>query len=467
MGDNLENADAITDSSKRDNLTHRMSKLLGLPVSNIQMLMPMIPQEEVDRLSVLPDDQFLSESAKVINAAQQMQYQEQGAGGVISTAPGIDGGVETEAMPEATAASPSLEIPSTGDDGVPPALTLDQPARKRQAKPEGKKNMIVFAAGGVGLLIFLGTAVVFMISLLKDPESPSPDNGGRFVDDEELVDPMTDENDPRHPQWALKVSKQCSLEVDNPQVFVDVTDQFTVEMWLKPLVSTRGMMPIAIAGTGEGESFSLTVEPAAMKRMTVTFKTTGVGKEPARKEIPQTTKWIHLAGVYDADAADRLRLFVDGKLAADGYTRKAFAPPEGYRLTVAQGQEQAASLIDDVRLSSAALYTKDFKTERIFKHEADTISWLLIERRGHRMIVDLAQDGEKYENSCGEWIDIRKHIHKILIKREFVEFPVALLVALEKAYGPDFRDQFIKEWETTSNKKRRDYLVEIGYQPPE
>ena len=66
---------ADTDQSKRDNLAHRMSKLLGLPLSNIQMLMPWIPKEDIDRLSLLPDDQFLSESAKVINVAQRSQYE--------------------------------------------------------------------------------------------------------------------------------------------------------------------------------------------------------------------------------------------------------------------------------------------------------------------------------------------------------------------------------------------------------
>jgi hypothetical protein len=112
----------MSDQAQRDALASRMSELLGLPLSNIKLLIPLISDEELQHLASLPDDQFLSESTKVISAAQQKQFQalENNAG----------------APPAAPAAKPALSLsvnPRGGGVGgdapaAPPAAAPAPPA---------------------------------------------------------------------------------------------------------------------------------------------------------------------------------------------------------------------------------------------------------------------------------------------------------------------------------------------------
>lgn len=62
-------------ATQRQALAERMSKLLGLPLTQIQLLIPLIPQDSLDHLAELGDADFLRESTKLINEAQMQQFQ--------------------------------------------------------------------------------------------------------------------------------------------------------------------------------------------------------------------------------------------------------------------------------------------------------------------------------------------------------------------------------------------------------
>ena len=57
-----------------DALAQRMARLLGLPTSSIQVLLPQISPEELGRLVDLKDDQFLRASTRLIQQVQAEQF---------------------------------------------------------------------------------------------------------------------------------------------------------------------------------------------------------------------------------------------------------------------------------------------------------------------------------------------------------------------------------------------------------
>src|SRR5690606_32168402 len=111
--------DVVEDSAKREALAQRMSKLLGLPITNIQLLMPLISKDDLEQLEALPDDQFLSQATKIINAAQKRQFDEQDS-----------------AVSESAADAPVVPDPSTAPP--PPAETA--PVEKKRKISIGRKK---------------------------------------------------------------------------------------------------------------------------------------------------------------------------------------------------------------------------------------------------------------------------------------------------------------------------------------
>ena len=88
-------------------------------------------------------------------------------------------------------------------------------------------------------------------------------------------------------------------------------------------------------------------------------------------------KTVHLAGVYDGTA---VRLFVDGRLqdAEDKTTRKHVQSPHQFMVGAdpngkGKPHQYFKGTIDEVRISSAARYTKDFTPMQKFEPDDDTL----------------------------------------------------------------------------------------------
>jgi hypothetical protein len=130
----------MSDQAQRDALASRMSELLGLPLSNIKLLIPLISDAELQHLANLPDDQFLSESTKVISAAQQKQFQSlESSAGAPAAAPPKPGGLSLSvsprggsgvgggAPPAAPPAAPATESTEGGGRKLSLSLKRDDP----------------------------------------------------------------------------------------------------------------------------------------------------------------------------------------------------------------------------------------------------------------------------------------------------------------------------------------------------
>jgi hypothetical protein len=446
------------DQSKRDNLAHRMSKLLGVPLSNIQMLMPLIPKEDVDRLSLLPDDQFLSESAKVINIAQRKQYEDDAALSAGGAAPAAeDLGSPTLRPPGDT---PETEEMLGGEP--PPVIEIGQSARAKKLVG-GRQNIAIIAGGSVAALLVIGAGVYLVMNLLKSPDQLSPDPDQRTTatgtvpgPSEEPVPPEVGDDD-KALESALKVGPDFNLTVENAELLGKVDGRMTVEMWIKP-VASKDMVDIALMSAGDGEMFRLAVK-AESDAMKVEFFVNGAGAEFPQFVMPKSRKWMHVAGVYDATAARSLRLYVDGKLQAEGKVKEPGAMVgTGYKLVSMACEGNIYSLVDDIRLSSVPRYTQNFEAVRLFEVDDNVLSLLHLEDRKDQRIVDAISTEFELVRDDLYWVDVKTHLHEYIQRHRKVEFPAEMLVAVEMEFGIVGKKQFLKEWAALSNEKREHYL---------
>ena len=455
---------ADTDQSKRDNLAHRMSKLLGLPLSNIQMLMPWIPKEDVDRLSLLPDDQFLSESAKVINVAQRNQYE----GG--DSAPAADPAPPPSPAPDGEGSAPpstGVTLKDTRDaDVVTPVIEIGQgrPGVKFEDAAEKKKKIMMIAGAGAAALLVIGAGVFFVLNLMQDADTSDgkPSVPKVAVEDIDATDIVVTKA-PKSARWALKVGPRHNLTIENPEIFNSVDEKLTVEMWIKPIAG-KEMVGTTLMSTGSTEAFRLSLKPNPGGNIEVEFFVNGANEEYPDVIVPRSRQWMHVAGVFDASVTRSLRLYIDGALVAE-FGLKSAQFQGGYKLVSDEGETNAASLIDEVRLSASARYTSKFVPARIFEIDDSVISLLHLEKRTDNMIVDSAFEGFELERSDAHWVDISMHLKAYEKQHKRIEFPADALARIEKKFGSGGKKDFLKEWDALSNSKRRAYLKSVHLEP--
>jgi len=456
---------ADTDQSKRDNLAHRMSKLLGLPLSNIQMLMPGIPKEDVDRLSLLPDDQFLSESAKVINVAQRSQYEGGDSARVEGPAPAM---LATPASDDEDSAPPSASVTLKDTDDADAALPVIEIGQGRagvklEDAAEKKKKIMMIAAGAAAAVLVIAAGVFFVLNLMQDADT----SDGKSKVSEVVVEDIDDTDivatkAPESARWALRVGPRHNLTIKNPEIFNSVDDKLTVEMWIKPIAG-KEMVGTALMSTGGTKAFRLSLKPVP-RGIAVEFFVNGANEEYPSVIVARSRQWMHVAGVFDASVTRSLRLYIDGALVAE-FGLKSAQFQGGYKLVSDEGEANAASLIDEVRLSAAARYTSKFVPARIFENDGSVISLLHLEKRPDNMIVDSAFEAFELERSDAHWVDISMHLKAYEEEHRGIEFPADVLVWIEKKFGTGGKKDFLKEWDALSNSKRRAYLKSIPLEP--
>ena len=453
---------ADADQSKRDNLAHRMSKLLGLPLTNIQMLMPWIPKEDVDRLSLLPDDQFLSESAKVINIAQRSQYEGGDSARVADPAtpsPGPD--EEDSATPSA-----GVTLQETSDaDAAPPVVEIGQGRLgvKLEDAAEKKKKVIMIAAGSAAAVLVIAAGAFFVLNLMQDADISDGKSKVQkvVVEDIDGTDVVVTKA-AESARWALRVGPRHNLTIENPEIFNSVDEKLTVEMWIKPIAG-KEMIGTSLMSTGGTKAFRLSLKPVPLG-IAVEFFVNGANENYPSVIVPRSRQWMHVAGVFDASVTRSLRLYIDGGLVAEfGLESAQFQG--GYKLVSEDGQANAASLVDEIRLSASARYTSKFVPTRIFEIDDSVISLLHLEKRFDSMIVDSAFETFELARSDAHWVDVSMHLKAYEEEHKGIEFPDSALVKIERKFGARGKKDFLKEWDALSNSKRRAYLKSVHLEP--
>jgi RHS repeat-associated protein len=167
---------------------------------------------------------------------------------------------------------------------------------------------------------------------------------------------------------------------------LNISGAITVEAWVKTSGTSYPQQDILIRHnwgvTGSGGGYELSMTPLNKARVdfyqTPTSYTTLVGNTAL-----STGVWHHLAGVYDAS---QMRIYVDGVL--DGSVNNS-GPALGNSVVRIGRNEQNGNqyfngLIDEVRVSNAALYTSNFtppthltasgSTAGLWKFDGQTLS---------------------------------------------------------------------------------------------
>ncbi len=166
----------------------------------------------------------------------------------------------------------------------------------------------------------------------------------------------------------------------------------TLEAWLKPseLAGYRGV----IAKTQSSEFAIFSDEGAPTFDLNLNGKyVTAVSKEKLSAD-----KWNHVAGVFDGK---QVAIYVNGKLIdskpASGKRKTNNLPLVIGADTDGAGQPTRpfAGLVDEVRLSSKALYRKDFTPERRLAPEEDTVLLLHLDKRIGPFTLDHSNSAAK------------------------------------------------------------------------
>jgi hypothetical protein len=268
---------------------------------------------------------------------------------------------------------------------------------------------------------------------------------------------------PESARWALKVGPRHNLTIENPGIFNSVDEKLTVEMWIKPIVG-KEMVGTTLMSTGSTEAFRLSLKPVP-RGIAVEFFVNGANEEYPSVVVPRSRQWMHVAGIFDASMTQRsLRLYIDGALVAESGLKNAQFQGS-YKLVSDEGGANAASLIDEIRLSASARYTSKFVPERIFKIDNSVISLLHLEKRPDNMIVDSAFKAFELERSDAHWVDVSMHLKAYEEQYKGIEFPADALAKIEREFGSGGKKDFLKEWDALSNSKRRAYLKSVRLEP--
>lgn len=215
-------------------------------------------------------------------------------------------------------------------------------------------------------------------------EKPGPDESGpepiaaySFEEDEEEAvahDSSAGEHDGtiEGPSWTPEGKYGAALEFDGIDDLVtipdhpdlDLTDEFTIEAWVRPYESTWWISTVLNkGGAGSGAPgyalyASYSGEPAGRTR-----EASGGSMVSGFPELPEEA-WSHLA--FTSDGTD-LRLYVDGELRATSPAKAAEATTLPLKIgqgTYAGLNASFGGLIDEVRLYDEPLSEAEIKNDR-------------------------------------------------------------------------------------------------------
>ena len=183
--------------------------------------------------------------------------------------------------------------------------------------------------------------------------------------------------DDAQPHALNVLSDASAVEVSSDLIKIP-DGPLTIEAWVKPAVDSGYN---AIAAKTQSSEYALFFDEGVPQ-----FDIHLNGKYRSAKGTKKldTTKWTHLAGVYDGQY---VKLFVDGEevnsVEASGKRKTNELP-----LFIGADPDRASQptrsfrgLIDEFRLSNSAVYEKTFTPAKTFKPEGDTVLLMHLDKR--------------------------------------------------------------------------------------
>jgi hypothetical protein len=184
---------------------------------------------------------------------------------------------------------------------------------------------------------------------------------------------------------ALQVSdEQSTIQIPADQISLP-DGPMTLEAWIKPDDLTGYN---AIIAKTEGSEFALFSDEGVPQ---FDIHLDGKYVTARAQELLPTERWTHVAGVFDGK---QVMIFVDGQLietVAGKGTRRTNQLP----LFIGADPDRRGApsrpfsgLIDEVRLSKAAVYQQEFKPERRLSSRDDTVLMLHLDKNIGPFVLD-------------------------------------------------------------------------------
>ncbi len=482
--------DVVEDNARREALAQRMSKLLGLPITNIQLLMPLIEKEDLEKLENLPDDQFLSQATKIINSAQRKQFEEE-----ESAARQAENG---PAAPSIKPMAPAAPLPPDVEDSVKEipkkkkiglrsssdaeeaspadeeeAAGPDMPAAfQRQVKKEkpinlNKRMVIILTVAAVAVVVVLAGVAYFLMDYV-DRERARLAGPRVKVDKDKVVDDGAGGAVVYTHEWALKLQSTFDIPVAD---MTAADGPLTVECWIKPLPGTSRQTMLI---TGEGSDQTLETFRFSFTRndsgdFEAEFSIPASVGQPTVMKVPRDVenRWVHIAGVYDPLTTGQIQLYVGGfQVDREKSAVSTTSVTTGYRIISTVAGDTEGFLLDEVRVTNSPVYLGDFTPSRLLRVQNDTTSMLHLEKWDDGMIRDAAAKDRQLALGGGEFVNIKEEIESgefFMLQLAPVLFPPELLAELEKRKDKVFAMKFMNEWKNTSRSDRIDYLRSLNF----
>ena len=468
--------DVVEDSAKREAMAQRMSRLLGLPITSIQLLMPKISKDELSLLESLPDDQFLSEATKTINMAQKRQAGDGAAGSA--------GGPQKPKLQRKSAENDdqgeSEELPSPDDavgaDGDNLSSAFSRPVEKPSPLKD-KKIQIAIAAGGGAFLLLIILVVVWLV-FLRGEDEPDMDlaslAGVENINDlppeapDEPVAVSTSDATPTFThQGVLSVGDTGEVvAVDLPTQMVGA---ITAEFWVSPVEGQTGSQEVFVSGESATglETFRLSFERDVNGDFYCSFSVPQASEDVASYKLYPVPagEWLHVAGVYDPYNKRTISVFAGGmkvrtvecsNTASDMSTSSI-----RFATTVRNG---SSMLVDELRVDNAPSYGTDFQTARIAEKTPNTRVLLHFEKWDDAMVYNAA-DMKKLNLISGLTKEMPDSISAPIfqVKLKPIELPEKVKLVLADKMGDSFLIKFEREWQGKTRSERIEYLRSIKY----
>jgi len=217
--------------------------------------------------------------------------------------------------------------------------------------------------------------------------------------------------------FALEFDGQGSVNV--PQISLPADQPMTLECWTQPRAEgdLRGLVrlpPLYLQfQTPEGEPHSRWHFVGGVPDGKQFF----VAPSPPVASL--LTRMVHIAGVYDGS---RMLLFVDGKLQGEPlelWPTRTLIANEGLKLArntdgapiniggrFGKPNWDLIGTIDEIRISTAARYSRDFVPERHFQADADTLALYHCDEGQGNVIGDCTGKGHDGVIAGAKWVTI-------------------------------------------------------------
>ncbi len=367
--------------------------------------------------------------------------------------------------------------PEPGAESAP----ADSGKKGFAALDDKKKRMIMIGGGVVGVIIM---GVVAMMFLGGEPAEPAPEepvvveelaDDGMFDDEEDgdivFADDSgeVEEEDPNEQDFGLGTEALRINSEERVKLAVNllngVDSEFTMEFWCKFVGDVRGGQFYVRSGSDDRFRLSVRTQDDGTREVELYFA--DIPNKPLLCSAREGDDWLHLAFTVSVGATNVFRLFVDGShMSTESISEEIALSSEKLILQLDSANEGYA-LIDDIRVSSKAIYDAHFLPSRKLTGLGTTTTFLQLESTAKDYIADPIRD-EQITIEDAIWEDVGEELQKMMKQEKNVRLPYHVLLKVQERndeWTDEDQSKFLALWDECNRGERRQILKSVRALP--